>query len=249
MLQVEIIRATPDEVAKLIRYDVKAEIPGLYTEIVTYCCPLALDCDATNEAMGNARTFALGVLRARLSIWAAQPEQPIGSHPAPSPEPRRRRRTKAEIEAEASSPVTEESSVSEQAPSPAIQHNADGTMRLDSEEITQGHGVPPFVAAMEKEMRATTNDLYVRTMVDMHGTGAVAEEMERKPEHEAILRQLAAEVYGPHWTARADVKSNVVVFAAQCLANKIRVRYSDGAVHPQVRALFQQMVVSKCAPE
>jgi hypothetical protein len=237
MLQVEIIRATPDETAKVIRYDVKAEIPGLYTEIVTYCCHLAdlTNCDLTNEAMAAARTFALGVLRARLSLWAAQPEQPIGSHPAPSPEPRRRRRTKAEIEAEASSPVTEDSSVSEQAPSPAIQPNADGTMRLDSEEITQGH--PPLEASAPS--RPPENS----------PTGAVAEEMERKPEHEAILRQLAAEVYGPHWTARADVKSNVVVFAQHCLANKIRVRYSDGTVHPQVRALFQQMVVSKCAPE
>jgi hypothetical protein len=226
MLQVEIIRATPDETAKVIRYDVKAEIPGLYTEIVTYCCHLAdlTNCDLTNEAMAAARTFALGVLRARLSLWAAQPEQPIVSHPAPSPEPRRRRRTKAEIEAE----------VAEQVPATEVDSNQT-QLEVSAQEITQGH--PPL--ATSAPSRPPENS----------PTGAVAEEMERKPEHEAILRQLAADVYGPHWTARADVKSNVVVFAQHCLANKIRVRYSDGAVHPQVRALFQQMVVSKCAPE
>lgn len=220
MLHVEIIRATPDEVAKVIRYDVKAEIPGLYVEIVTYCCHLAdlTNCDLTNDAMAAARTFALQVLRARLSLWAAQPEQPIGSHQPTQPEPRRRRRTKAEIEAEAAEQLLatdvdacqKKLETSEEAPL----GNSGESLNVDIPELaTSAPTRPP----------------------ENSPTGAVAEEMERKPEHEAILRQLAAEVYGPHWTARADVKSNVVVFAAQCLANKIRVRYSDGAVHPQVR--------------
>lgn len=214
MIQVEILRAIPDEVAKLIRYDVKAEIPGLYTEIVSYCCPLATDCEGANEAMSAARTFALGVLRARLSLWAAQPEQPIGSHPGESPagdsEPRRRRRrTKAEIEAEAvvTAPVPE--------PVPEPQEPA----QADS--------------AQQEPIQADSAQ-------------QAGERMERKPEHEQVLRALATETYGPHWAANPTVRSNVVVFASHAIANRVMVLDGNGKPHPQIRALFQQMVVSKC---
>jgi hypothetical protein len=260
MIQIEIIKGVEDRESNSIRYDVKVEIPGLYVEIIPYICAIADRTDLTQiqQAMDQARAHAKLQAEAALDAWAiARATRLLGlpGRPIPTEDtPKRKRRTKAEIEADAAkekveaAPVAEDSSGAEQVPSPALTPNADGTMRLDSEEITQG--TPP----LETSPELATPSVSENSGVDIPTEGvppfvaaiADGEPMERRPEHEAILRELLIEAYGPRWMDRPDVKSATVAMATHAIANGVLVRAGDGSAHPQIRALFAELVREKC---
>jgi hypothetical protein len=228
MFFLEIVKGVEDPETSQIRIDVQVEIPGLYRETIPYVARVSdvRDPAEATRVMDEARAHAKAQAQAALDAWVLRRAQELQP---PTQEAPRKRPGRPRKEAQPPpSHVAMELMVAE----------ADSPLRTQ-EEITQGH--PPLEAPLENSAESPKVD----TERDPVPTPA-GEPMDRKPEHEAILRELLVGAYGPAWMHRPDVKSAAMQMATHAIANQALCRDSAGQPHPQIRALFAEMVVAKC---
>ena len=219
MLTCEIVNSVNDTTGGGTRFDVRVEIPGIYSEIISYCAGSnGEDLHLATLDMTRARTYALRVFRSRIAMAAGLPE-PTGQREDAETTSRRRRRTKAEILAdkarEAAQAPVGVPVIPEVTPDPPAETPA--PLSEVAEPVTPPP--PPSLPGVP---------------------------MERKAEHEAVIRNLLIENFGDRWMDRPDVKSAAVMMATHAITNGVLVLDGEGNPHPQIRALFSDMVVRVC---
>ena len=90
MISCEIVNCVDDVESSKLRYDVRVEIPGVYSEVINYVCERTDDITGT---MTLARKYAIEDFRKRIGHLLGYDQKSLEA-------PKRRRRTKAEIAAE-----------------------------------------------------------------------------------------------------------------------------------------------------
>lgn len=230
MFSIEIVKGVEDSETSQIRIDVAVEIPGLYREVIPYAARVSdvKDPAEATRVMDEARQHAKNQAQAALDAWVLrraaelQPTAPEATRKRPG-RPRK------------SAPVS-------QSDVAIIQEITQGHPPLD----TSGEEAPipgrdsELTTVLEQEMARATKAL--GDSIRDH----VGEPMDRKPEHEAILRDLLVESYGPNWAQRPDVKSAAMQMATHAIANGVLCRDIYGQPHSQIRALYGEMVVQRC---
>lgn len=225
MLTCEIVDT--EELHDVIRYDVRVEIPGIYSEIISYMGEATADPHCATVVMTRARTYALSVFRKRIAMAAGLPE------PGEKPDntqttSRRRRRTKAEMEADRAAEEAQ---------------RADADRAINDSLAGQEPPVEAPVETPESRQEPEPKELpeLLESAAPVFGIP-----MERCAAHEAILRDLLIAAFGDRWMDRPEVKSAAVMMATHAITNGVLVVDGDGNPHPQIRALFAEMVTQVC---